>query len=217
MVFDIKSSYSDHEIKVDGTLDDPIWAKTRPIELVNNYDGTSTKDSYRALVRSCWTDENLYFALEAGYEELFLASADAKTCPKCGKTWTLWDLSDVFEIFIGPDSKSTRKYREFQVSPDSRWIDIIIDASGPERTADFEWISGMEAKSTTNDETKKWISILRFPFTAFDCKPSDGATWNLNFYRMAGKPDNRILFGWSPTFTYRFHLPEKFGNLIFLK
>jgi hypothetical protein len=215
MVFEIRSSFCDHEIKVDGTLNDPIWAKARSAELVNNSDGTSAKDSYKTLVRSCWTNDNLYFALEAGFEELFLASPDAETDPKSGKTWTLWDLSDVFEIFIGPNSKSTKKYREFQVSPDSRWIDIIIDASGPERKADFEWISGMEAKSILNHETKKWVSILRFPFTAFDCKPKEFDTWNLNFYRMAGKPENRILFAWSPTFTYRFHIPEKFGNLVF--
>jgi hypothetical protein len=131
MIFEIKSSYSDHEIKIDGTLNDPIWTKAESVELVNNIDGTAVKDSYRALVRSCWTDNNLYFAFEAGYEELFLAPEDAETDPKSGKTWKLWNLSDVFEVFIGPNSRNTKKYGEFQVSPDSRWVDLTIDASGP--------------------------------------------------------------------------------------
>ena len=217
MDFTIKSVYSNNDIEVNGTLIDPIWERTRAVELVNNSDGTSPKESLRALVRSFWTDKYLYFGLEANYEELFLAPENAETDPKTGKTWRLWDISDVFEIFIGPDSKKTRIYREFQVSPDSRWIDIAIDASKPERTADFDWSSGMKAKSTIDYVAKKWYSVLQFPFTAFDKTPIEKEIWNLNFYRMAGTPDKRQLFAWSPTFIDRFHKPEKFGNIIFVK
>ena len=217
MEFNIKTTYSDHEIEVNGTLEDSIWGKTKAVEMVNNGDGTNPKEVYRASVRSCWTDKNLYFALEAGYEELFLAPKDAKTDPKTGKTLTLWDISDVFEIFIGPDSKQSKIYREFQVSPDSRWIDIAIDGSGAERTADFDWSSGMKVKSTIDYVAKKWYAVFQFPFTAFDNLPEEKDVWNLNFYRMAGTPDKRVYFAWSPTFMVQFHKPEKFGNLTFVK
>ncbi len=217
MEFIIKSTYINSDIEVNGTLADSVWQKAKPVEMVNNNDGTSPSESYKALIRSVWSDKNLYFGLEAGYEELFLAAKDAETDPNSGKTWRLWDLSDVFEIFIGPNSKESRIYREFQVSPDSRWIDIAIDASGAERTADFNWLSGMKAKSTVDYVAKKWYAVLQFPFTAFEGSPDDKTPWNLNFYRMAGTPENRIYFSWSPTFVVQFHKPEKFGKLIFVK
>jgi hypothetical protein len=217
MEFNIKSLYSNHEIEVNGALADSIWEKTRPVEMVNNGDGTNTKETYKALIRSCWTENNLYFALEAGYEELFLAPKDAETDPKSGKTFRLWDISDVFEVFIGPYAKQNRVYREFQVSPDSRWIDLAIDASGKERTGDFGWLSGMKAKSTIDYVAKKWYSVLQFPFAAFDTLPKEKDVWNLNFYRMAGTPENRLYFAWSPTFMVQFHKPEKFGNITFVK
>jgi hypothetical protein len=217
MEFNIKSIYCDHEIEVNGSLADSIWNKSKPVEMVNNGDGTSPKNTYKALIRSCWTEKNLYFALEAGYEELFLAPKDAEIDPKSGKTMRLWDVSDVFEIFIGPNSKQNKIYREFQVSPDSRWIDLAIDASGAERTADLDWLSGMKVKSTIDYVAKKWYSVFQFPYTAFDNQPKEKDVWNLNFYRMAGTPENRLYFAWSPTFMVQFHKPEKFGNITFVK
>lgn len=217
MEFNIKSLYSDNDIEVNGTLADPIWSKTKPVEMVNNGDGTNPADSYRAIIRSCWTDKYLYFSLDAGYEELFLAPKNADMDPKSGKTWNLWDISDVFEIFIGPDSKQSRVYRELQVSPDSRWIELAIDASKPERKADLYWLSGMKAKSTIDYVAKKWYAVFKIPFTAFDNQPKEKDSWNLNFYRMAGTPAKRLYFAWSPTFMVQFHKPEKFGNIIFVK
>jgi hypothetical protein len=215
MEYKIYSIYYDNEITVDGTLVDQIWQKTKPVEL-SYFDGKELPDYLKTKVRSFWTKNNIYISFEGKFDIARTSPPDTKP-DELGKTMNLWDLSDVYEIFIGPNSKETKKYRELQVAPDSRWIDLTLDAGGPERQADFKWTSGMTVKSTVDRENKIWIGVFKIPNSAFDSTPAENKVWNCNFYRLHGELGNKDHISWSPVFIQRFHLPDRYGDIKFVK
>jgi hypothetical protein len=220
MEYKINSIYSPNEIINKGDLSDEIWKKTTPVQM-SNYDGKPAPEHYQTKVRSFYTDKNLYIAFEGKFEIIRTSPKDTPYDPQ-GKTNELWDLSDVYEVFIGPNSKETRKYRELQVAPDSRWIDLTLDASGKERLADFQWTSGMVAKSTVYPDKKIWIGVFQIPFIAFSDSPKENEIWNCNFYRISGEIEKKVYLTWSPTMEsatteVRFHKPEKYGDIVFIK
>jgi hypothetical protein len=132
---------------------------------------------------------------------------------KTGKTYRLWAFDDVVEIFIGPEAKTHRQYREFEVSPDSRFIDLDMDAQSSQLKPDFHWQSHFIGKSHIDNTQKLWTCVMQIPWSAFDHKPQHGETWHCNFYR--NTPDLSVLLAWSPVHKKAFHQPEKFGEILF--
>lgn len=208
------SIHMQEEIRNDGSLSDPVWSLCPPVDL-GTYDGSAAPEALRTSVRSCWTDGFIYFGFRGCFSSLRMAPRELRADEKTGKTFRLWELSDVFELFIDPSAKETKIYREFQVSPDSRWIDIAIDASGEVRRTDFGWVSGMIARSTVDYENKRWESIMQIPQGAFSEKARKGSVWNANFYRISGPPDACSYLAWAPVHRIDFHQPELFGDLLF--
>lgn len=177
------------------------------------YDGAPAPEHLRTRVCAFWSPTHLSICFAGFYREL-------RTAPPrdgaAGKTPGLWELSDVYEAFIGPSARSDGKYREFQVAPDSQWIDIDIDAGGETRTADFDWRSGMVARSALDEGRRVWRAVMAIPLAAFSAVPRQGDTWDANFYRIAGPPDCASYLAWSPVGAIAFHQPRKFGTLLFV-
>jgi hypothetical protein len=215
MEYKIFSKYSNTEINNDGLLTDPIWNNCQSVDL-RYYDNKELPDFLKTNVKSIWTDKNLYIGFEGKYDVIRTASPHVQF-DALGKTMELWDLSDVYEIFIGPDSREKKIYRELQISPDNRWIDLTLEFSGNERLADFKWTSGMIAKSRIDRENKIWTAVFQIPYTAFDEFPKEGSVWNCNFYRIHGEGDRKTYLSWSPVMEVRFHQPDKFGDIVFIK
>src|SRR5262249_862698 len=95
----------------------PFWRSARPILLDRNKLG-KRESSYRAEVRTRWTENNLYFLFECPFAELFL-----KPNPSVEQeTYELWNW-DVAEVFIGSDFDHINRYKEFEVSPQGEWVD----------------------------------------------------------------------------------------------
>jgi len=67
-------------------------------------------------------------------------------------------------------------------------------------------------------ETDRVTMAFKIPWKAFGGKPSAGDVWLGNLYRAVGAGDTRGYLAWSPTMTKepQFHVPEKFGEFVFV-
>jgi alpha-galactosidase len=158
-----------------------------------------------------WNDTELFVRFSAAQHEPLVVT------PKPGlksKAIGLWER-DVCEIFIAPDRNQPSKYFEFEVAPTGEWLDLAIDMTSGERVADFEYNSGMEAAARV--EEGGVVMAMKIPWEAFGGKPKLGDVWLGNIFRCVGSEPNRGYLAWSPTMTEKpnFHVPERFGQLIF--
>ncbi|MDQ7821537.1 MAG: carbohydrate-binding family 9-like protein [Candidatus Eremiobacteraeota bacterium] len=191
-----------------------LWAGAPPAEL-SYYDGSTLPAGIETSVRCLWDTEFLYVLFRGMYEELRLAPPGTPRDPATGKTPLLWQLSDVFEVFAGPRARDLRIYREFQASPDGRFIDVALDASGERRIADFSWHSGVQVHSSVHGEESLWESLFIIPWEAFSSSPLKERRWQGNFYRVSGCPENAAYCAWSSVGKIDFHQPGFFGDLLF--
>jgi len=164
---------------------------------------------YRTQIRSRWTKNNLYFLFICPYDTLYLKPApDTST-----ETFQLWDW-DVAEVFIGSDFQNIRRYKEFEVSPQSEWIDLDIDLTKPHHEEGWKWNSGFQVSARIDRAAKTWYAAMRIPFSAIDQRsPTEGNTFRINLFRAQGPPSQRKYIVWQPTMSDSFHVPERFGIL----
>jgi hypothetical protein len=196
-----------------GALIHHPWMDVPSVKL-SLYDGTPAPDEQATSVRVCHDETKLYVLFLGRYQQLRTAPATTPLEPPNERTPRLWDLSDVYELFIGPDAKESRLYREFQVGPDSRKIDIDVDASGDRRKTDLSWDSGFFAQSVLLGKEKVWEALLQIPFGAFSIIPECDEEWSCNFYRIGHEP-SRCYMAWSPVYRIAFHQPQYFGAIRF--
>ena len=164
---------------------------------------------HRTEIRSRWSRDNLYFMFVCPYQTLYL-----KPKPETNtETNHLWDW-DVAEIFIGPDFQNIYRYKEFEVSPQSEWVDLDIDRKNPLPEGGWLWNSGFESKARIDSNRKIWYAEMKIPFRALGIEnPHVGQRFRVNFYRMQGPPPDRKEIAWQPTHSESFHVPEAFGIL----
>ncbi len=158
---------------------------------------------------------------ENGFYARFLSfhNGQIKFCPKeteiseNGKTFKLWAISEVCEIFIS--HAELEFYREFEFAPDGRFLDIAIENRVGERKTDFNWVSNLEYKSKIYDE--HWEGFVFIPWTAFGGKaPNLGDIWHGNFYRILTRDEKELYLAWNPVYKINFHQPQYFGEILFV-
>ena len=81
---------------------------------------------------------------------------------------------------------------------------------------DWDYRPGMEAAAGI--EENRVIMAMKIPWKAFGKKPNAGDVWLGNIFRCVGKEPERGYLAWQPTFTEKpnFHVPEKFGEFVFV-
>ncbi|MBZ5581383.1 MAG: carbohydrate-binding family 9-like protein [Acidobacteriia bacterium] len=164
--------------------------------------------------RSRWTDKNLYFLFFGPYQVLHL-KPDPDTVHE---TFKLWFFDD-FELYLGANFDNINLYGEFQISPQSEFLDQAIDAtkSKPGWGDEHLWDSGMQVKSRIDRVRKIWYGEMRIPIAAIDKrKPAEGNEMRVNVYRLQTVPEGepKIHFlAWQPTGEWNPHRPAKFGRL----
>jgi hypothetical protein len=108
-------------------------------------------------------------------------------------------------------------YREFQVSPQSEFLDLNIDSSVPRPGHSDEryWDSGFTVKSRVDTDKKIWYAEMRIPIKAVGAgKPAARNQMRVNVFRLNGTGNEKRLFmAWQPTGLWNPHIPEKFGEL----
>lgn len=179
-------------------------------------DGSVAPPTIATDIRIDYTENALIIIYRGKYDTL--RTAEHLTVePLTGKSHQLWIYSDVYEFFVGPNARATGLYKEFQVAPDARFIDINVNRA--EGKSDHHWRSGLRCRSFVNEGKKIWSAAIEMPWNCFDTDYRSDCEWNANVYRATGKFHGDELLAWSATgYGERaFHRYQHFGRIIFEK
>ena len=137
----------------------------------------------------------------------------------------LWH-EEVAELFVDADSDG-RGYVEIEVNPLGTVLDLfVLNREGTLRIL-YDWDSpglqvGVTVDGTVDDRTDRdrgWTVELAVPFadffTAPHIPPEPGDRWRANLYRIERAGDEMAFIAWSPTGVPNYHVPARFGTLVF--
>ncbi len=183
------------------------WETAPAITFDRDWKGEHPDATRATEVRVLWTPETLFLRFLAKYQSLNVYS-DARND---GWRDQLWDR-DVAEAFLQPDSSDPLKYKELEVAPNGFWIDLDISHGAKE-----ELRSGLKRRVVLDESNKIWTADLAIPMKSLTASFDPKHDWRVNFYRVEGQSEPRFYSAWSPTQTEQpnFHLPARFGTLIF--
>jgi Carbohydrate-binding family 9 len=200
-------------VKVDGKLDDPVWASAPAVgNFVNNADGSPTPLQTEAKI--LYDDRFLYFGYSCQDENVW-----ATMTKRDEHLWT----EEVFEVFLRADLQY-KSYIELEVNPLDALIDIyLVDVRKPLHYESWNsekiaWAVNVDGTVDGKGGDRGWSCELALPMEdivpAPNIPPKPGDRWMLNLYRVESKPQKAAL-AWSPTYRNDFHTPDKFGVIIF--
>lgn len=124
---------------------------------------------------------------------------------------------DVLELFIADENRLDR-YKELQVSPWDLHFDGLItyDDQG-QRSLDMTWdVAGWHSRSCFDLKARRMASVWSLPYAAFAGVPKKGTSWRFNAFRIDHGPEGQSLQAWQKTGVANFHVPERFGYLMFV-
>ncbi|WP_157468238.1 carbohydrate-binding family 9-like protein [Edaphobacter aggregans] len=186
-----------------------FWKPAQPVFITGDTMGKPVPP-YRTEVRARWTKDNLYLLYISPYNELNL-KPDPDTVNETNRLWN-WDVA---EAFIGSDFQNIRQYKEFELSPQSEWVDLNIDLDKKGDRDAIKWDSGFKVSARIDADKKIWYGVMRIPFTSIDTRPpAPGQTLRIGLFRCAGPTSARLILSWQPTMAMTFHSPEHFGTLV---
>lgn len=199
----------------------PVWQQCEKAAIDRYWNGRSALKekglNWKNMTRvgSVWNDESVLFYFQCWYDVLNVNPewSTAKSHPG------LWE-KDVVEVFIKPEPNED--YFEIEVSPLGQWL--VAHVLKPRVDVDFNWKSDLKLKAEIDERQRIWRAFLVVPFQRMiepapeDRPPQVGEVWRLNLFRITGEDSNREYLSWRPTFTALpdFHVPQSFGNLMFL-
>jgi hypothetical protein len=204
----LESAYSAREIGLDTDPASDAWATAPRVLAIRDRAGQPIAGRPTE-IRSRWTKEHLYLLYICPYDVLNLKP---NPTPEA-ETPRLWNW-DVGEAFIGSDFERIGRYKEFQVSPQSEWVDLDIDRDNPKGQQGMRWNSGYSVKGRIDAQSKIWYGVMRIPFGAIDTRPPEkGRELRIGLYRIGGVEPNKQYYTWRPTDGVSFHVPRAFGIL----
>jgi hypothetical protein len=202
------ASFIDCESSPDTNPHSNFWSRASRVIAEGDFYGQPIP-GHRTEILLQWTSANLYILFVCPYQELNL-----KPSPNLKEeTYELWNW-DVAEVFIGNDFSNIRRYKEFEVSPQSEWVDLDVNLDNPPHEDGWVWQSGCEVAATIDAARKIWYGFMRIPWPSIDIRPSAaGNELRINFYRCQGSDPDRKYITWRPVHRPGFHTPEAFGIL----
>lgn len=203
-------------------LSAPVWREGGAAQLTKYWSGIDAPSHRHAEMRSLWTDDALFVRFVCEQDEPLVVSAEPQLVVK---TIGLWDR-DVCEVFIAPgpgpafgvgDRALGHRYFEFEAAPTGEWLDLGIQVTPDGRVTDWDYRSGMTVAGRV--ETGRVVIAMRIPWEAFNVRPAAGDRWRVNLFRCVGSGEDRGYLAWRPTHTPtpNFHVPDAFGELVFVE
>jgi uncharacterized protein (DUF362 family) len=216
---------------LDGSLEE--WEAAEPVRIDTDYRGRSAGPE--TIARFAWTPDALFAAFDCAYEgELDLAegaeSGEVPALAQQGEPGEVRARSasrgaeppseialyehEVVELFIDPSPRSREQYREIEIDPLGRFLDLDVSLTRRPR-GDAEWSSGMTTAAAIDREARRYRIEVRIPAAGFDAEALRAGEWRINVYRIAGRSPERTFLARYPTYTERpsFHVPDRFGWL----
>jgi alpha-galactosidase len=183
------------------------WHKAAAIRFDRDWRGENPDPQRATEVCLLWAEETLFLRFRCNYRKIFVfpdARAD-------GWRYALWDR-DVAEAFLQPDDSDPFVYREFEISPNSYWIDLAVSHGKIE-----ELHSGLRRRVVLEENAKSWTAELAIPMQHLAAHFDPKHRWRANFYRIEGEIEPRFYSAWNPTHSPKpnFHVPAAFGKLVF--
>ena len=176
-------------IRIDGTLDEPAWAKAMASvgPLVKVRDGGAASPGQGVKAGFLWDDQYLYLAFEVEDGDV-RSSFDARDAQ-------LWTMDNV-EMFLRPSAGSGGPYVEVQVSPANVLFDALFTGHRTpawEKAAEALTLgvkSAVSVDGTLNapGRDRGWTAELAIPFKdlpGMDGPPAPGTRWTANLYRIS--------------------------------
>jgi hypothetical protein len=197
------------EIRLDGNIGKPVWSNATEAKLLETEFGGNP--SQKTTVKVLWNEEYLYIGFKCEDDEIIA-------------TYTEYNdplyLEEVVEVFID-DNLDFKSYAEFEVNPLNTllYYNILNDLKG-----NFKKFARVDKIVHTavlrQDEQNSWSVEIAIPFSEFvtskNNPPIAGDKWFVNFYRIDRRKSGEDEYSaWSLTGKINFHLPEKFGEMIF--
>lgn len=207
------------EIKADGVLDEPSWAKAEVITFSDSM-GRGTNVQFPTKLRLLYDDQNLYVAFEATDEDV--------TEKFSKRDDPIYDHEAV-EVFVMPNvvAPALGPYVEMQASPGGVIFDaaFIARRQGMDTKFDAGQTVGTKIDGTLNkqdDTDRGWVSEWIVPFKGIrgvDKAPSAGDEWRMNAFRIEKNGPLESPRGeytaWSPPRVGDFHNTARFGRMKF--
>ena len=205
-------------IVLDGKLDDPAWQQAVPVTLIRNQDGAPPR--FETTARLLWDDAYLYVGYQCQDSEIY-GDMTERDDP-------LWE-QEVVEIFVDANCDQIG-YVEVEVSPLNTLLDLFVLNRSPHPMRQlFDWdsdgiqhavyVDGNPRDPGTQD--RSWSVEMAIPWedflTAPRLPPAIGDTWRMNLYRIDRFQGQGELYAWSPTRCQTFHVPQQFGELVFVE
>jgi alpha-galactosidase len=185
------------------------WERALPLRFSTDWQGKNADPERETEVQLLWTPEILFLRFRSKYRAITVFPDSEPN----GRRDQLWDR-DVAEAFLQPDRSNLRRYKEFEVSPNGFWIDLDI-ALGEKH----DLKSGLKRRVILDKARKSWTAELAIPMKCLISRFDPVVVWRVNFYRVEGAKEPRFYSAWQPTGTPvpNFHVPEAFGELVFVK
>ncbi len=207
---------------IDGKLTEPEWVSA-PLtaKFVHHTDGSATRLSTQA--KFLWDDQYLYIG--------FICEDPDVWATLKNRDDHLWN-GEVVEMICDPDGDGLN-YFEVQVNPLGTLLDLTLtkaySAGGQANMAwTLNFIASVWVDGTLNDSSDvdtKWCCEVALPFKelafmgpSLHFPPKDGEVWRilLTRYDYERKGSKIVeLSAWNQTNSSSFHVPDKFGRIIF--
>lgn len=194
-----------------GDLEDAAWSGARAARIERYWSGEAAPEARRAEARVVWDARGFTVRFDCRQGEPLVVSASPRLH---AKTVGLWER-DVCELFITRQSREVTRYAEFEVAPTGEWLDLMVDVRPGGLEKDWDFRSGMTVAARVREGSL--VLGMRVPWEALGGAPDEGDRWRCNFFRCVGRGPARGYLAWRPTHTPEpaFHVPEKFGWMVF--
>jgi len=188
--------------KIDGVLDDAIWAATTPVQVDNINTGGKVDAPYVSDAWAAYDDDFLYVAFRNGEPD-----PSKLTTASPGHDQDVWK-DDEIELFIEPAYAGAKPYYHIMINA----ANVTQDDESGGVGAGWEPPS-LESAVEIGD--KDWVIEIKISLADLGQTqvPAEGTQWGFNFNRHIVSGVD-FWTGWSTTGP-SFHTPERFGTITF--
>lgn len=204
-------------------MGDSIWQTAEPVALGRA--DTGAPGRFKTELRLLYSPQKLFIAFWC--EDTYVWGTHRE------RDSAIYE-EECVEVFISP-AGTTHQYYEINVSPLNTVFDACVlnrrmhdrrcspppymglsqyDAPG------LQTAVSVDGELNRPDGARSWTAEYALPFEALigapHVPPQAGDVWLANFYRIdapqGGRPE---YYSWSPTAIIDFHIPQRFGHLVF--
>jgi len=215
-------------IRINGRLTETAWKRAVPVYLRLTDSGRAPQQD--TCVRLLWDDRFLYLGFECR-DQYIRGTYRHHDDPIFNE--------EVVEVFLCPASPSRKEgiwvYFELELSPRNVLFDTIVvhprkgqpKGRSPHIKCFKQWhckgantAVQIDGKLNVHKPISTcWTVEMAIPFkemfTAPRIPPVYDDAWRMNLYRIDRAPRHSEFSAWAPTGLRDFHIPEKFGRIIF--